>query len=294
MNWDDYRVVLALGRKSNMTAAADVLGVNQTTVSRRLKTLQDELGIEVFRKLKSGLCLTEEGQKVYQLAEAIEQKIMSVESDINPQDQNLSGELHVSFSEIIGERWSWMFREFANRYPHIDLVLSLNNTKVSVMQRESDVVIRCTNSPPENLVGRKLATVEYALYGNKKLIKEVGDDHDFNNYPWMRWAEYCDAKLTEKWMRQYAPKARTVFSVDSMALMIEGIGDGSGIGFLPCIYGDSDPRLQKMRPVEPGFSMDLWVLTHPDRRFVRRVQVFMQEVYEAFTSREALFKGEKS
>ena len=291
MNWNDYRFVLALGRQSSLTRAAEILTVNQTTVARRIKVLQDQLGIQLFDKLSTGFKLTEGGLEVFRVAEEIEQKLISVSAVVENKDRMLGGTLQISFSEMIGPHWNWAFSAFKDKYPEIDLVLSLSNTKISVMQKEADIAIRLTDSPPENLVGRKVARIEYALFGAKKLLQLHGADCAYNDYPWISWAPYCDAVITERWMSQHAPNAKTTYTVDSMALMLESVKQGYGIGFLPCIYGDSEPLLKRLRSVEPRFGQDMWILTHPDRRQLARVKIFMREMYEVFAQKASAFSG---
>lgn len=284
MNWDDYRFILAIDRKGNLTKAAESLGVNQTTVSRRLRALQKALGVQLFEKLTHGFVLTQEGEEVIQIAEGIEQRLLALEARVGNKDRSLSGSLHITFSEIIGTNWNWAFAAFAKSYPNIDLILSLNNTKISVMQREADIAIRYGNNPPENLVGRKLGHIEYALYAAHNLTKIYGEAQPYDTYPWVTWAPHCSATLTEKWMRQHAPYAKSIYAVDTMALMQEAIGRGDGIGFLPCSHGDKDSRLKRIRDTEKGFGLDMWILTHPDRRYVARIQTFMDYFAMIFSS----------
>ncbi len=291
MNWDDFRFVLAIARKGTLTKAAQSLEVNQTTVTRRLQALQEQLGVQLFEKLKHGFVPTQAGEDVIRVAEEIEQKVFVLDDKVLGRDSELTGSLRVTFSEFIGSQWLWAFHRFAELYPEIELELSLTNINMNLTQREADVAIRQGN-PPENLIGRKLARVEYALYAAKSLLETYGENLNYSEYPWMVWERSLRARLTEAWMAKHARNAKTVYAVNSLILMKESVRQGLGIAFLPCAIGDASPEFVRLRPVEEGFGVDLWLLTHPDLRNIARVRAFLDYIADIFYQHRDLFTGQ--
>jgi DNA-binding transcriptional LysR family regulator len=69
------------------------------------------------------------------------------------------------------------------------------------------------------------------------------------------------------------------------------IKTGIGIGCMPCAYGDADPTLRRLRAVELGFAMDIWVLTHPDLRGSARVRAFLDHATAYFEAKRDRFAG---
>ncbi|MCL1127438.1 LysR family transcriptional regulator [Shewanella surugensis] len=291
INWDDFRYILAIYRKGTLSGAAETLGVNQTTVTRRLKSLQRELGVQLFDKLHQGVFPTQAGEDMVTIAEEMEQKVFQVDDNIAGKDRDLRGPLRVTFPEIIGGHWQWAFHEFCQRYPKIELELSLSNQQKNLTQREADVAIRIGVLPPEHLIGRKLVKVKYALYGSNQLIKKLGSTLSYDEYPWLAYERKMGAKVTEKWMFKHARKAKIICYVNTLQLLHEGIRSGMGIQFLPCIIGDNDPLLKRLRPVEEGFSGDLWLLSHPNLRHIARVKTFMDFIAEIFIDHKGQFAG---
>jgi len=291
MNWDDFRYVLAIYRKGTLSGAAESLGVNQTTVTRRLRSLQKEMGVQLFEKLHQGVSPTQAGEDMVKAAEDMEQKVFQIDENIVGKDRDLNGPLRVTFPEIIGGHWQWAFHQFCKQYPKIELELSLTNQQKNLTQREADIAIRIGDSPPEHLVGRKVVCVKYALYASSELLKTLGNTLPYDQYPWLAYDRKLGAKVTESWMFKHARKAKIICYVDTLQLLHEGIRAGMGIQFLPCIIGDSDPLLKRLRPVEKEFGWDLWLLTHPNLRNIARVKAFIDFITKIFIEHKDQFEG---
>ena len=144
------------------------------------------------------------------------------------------------------------------------------------------MAIRTTNTPPEHLVGRRLGRLEFALFGARALIDEIGADAPLDAYPWVLWDERFDARATEARKRSMAPKGRVACRVDSAEVLFAALRAGMGISFLTLLDGAREPDLVQMHPIEPDFGMDLWLLTHSDLRNALRVRAFMDFATEAF------------
>jgi DNA-binding transcriptional LysR family regulator len=257
------------------------LGVNHTTVSRRLSALEETVGVRLFDRRPDGYAATQAGEDVVEVARGVEEQILSLDRRVLGQDTRLCGSLRVTTVDFMAILQMAAFRSFTRRYPGIDLELSADNAPRSLTKREADVALRITNKPPEHLVGRKLLRVEFALYGARSLVEQMGAQAELAAYPWMAWDERQGARLTEQWMHKHVPDARVVCRVDSATVMISSVRDGMGLSFLACVVGDEDPGLVRLRPPEPGFGMDLWLLTHADLRHTARVRAFMEHMDEA-------------
>ena len=103
-SWDDLRIVLAVGRAGNLVAAAGVLGVNHSTVFRRLNALEKDLGSKLFERLAAGYQPTEAGHRLIATAELMEEQALALDRDLSGRDTRLSGKLRVTASETMGFR----------------------------------------------------------------------------------------------------------------------------------------------------------------------------------------------
>jgi DNA-binding transcriptional LysR family regulator len=299
MNWDDLRVVLAVHRNRTLTQAARVLGVNHSTVSRRLGSLQDELGVRLFDRLPDGYVATTAGEDVVAAALRMEEQVLDLDRQVLGRDESLSGPLRVTTTDMAAFRHADIFASFVERYPNVALEVSADNSPRSLTRREADVALRITNSPPEHLVGRKVARSEWALYGAISLVESLGEPDDLEAYPWLGWDQR--PPITEAWLRRHVPRARIACRVDSTLVMLRSLELGIGIAHTQCIDGDSSPHLRRLRPVMDNWGMDLWLLTHPDLRHTARVRAFLDHaearlrpLADQFAGREKPVSSESS
>lgn len=284
VNWDDLRILLAVARHGTLSAAARDLGVNHSTVSRRLSGLEEAFGARLFDRLPNGFIPTGAGRDALSTARRVEAEILELDHRVLGQDQRLSGVVRLTTVDLIAVRLTTVFGEFVRLYPNVELTISVDNAPLNLLRREADVALRLTvDQPPDSLVGRCLATVEFALYGARSLLQTHGvrvEDGPISieALPWISWDERVGARLTHAWMQRHISNAQVAVRVDSSFMMIESIRQGLGIGFLTCFDGESDPGLVRLGPPVPGFSMQLWLLIHPDLRTSARVRAFTDHI----------------
>ena len=291
MNWDDLRFLLAIYRQQTLSGAARDLGVNHTTVSRRLQALEERIGSRLFDRLPDGYRVTSAGGAVVEVAEDMERQIAILDGKLLGLDTRLEGPLRVTTLDVIAWGHADLLHGFAETYPEVDLHLTIDNQSLSLTKREADVAVRLTNQPPEHLVGRKVCRAEFALYGAKTLVMDGSDIRPLAELPWLGWHPRLEARLTEQWMRDHVPEAKVVTRLDASVVMLAMVAEGVGINFLPCFFGDADPRLVRLRPVEPGFGMDLWLLTHPALRTNARVRAFLDHMDHGLRSLADRYAG---
>jgi molybdate transport repressor ModE-like protein len=101
IDWDDVRYFLAVARGGSVRAAAERLGVNHSTVLRRIAQLEERLGANMFEKLPSGYRLTAGGEEVLEFAEQMEASSNRLETRVFGRDQSVSGFLRVTLPPLL-------------------------------------------------------------------------------------------------------------------------------------------------------------------------------------------------
>jgi len=279
MNWDDLRFVLAMERARTLSSAASQLGVTHTTVARRIRALEERIGTRLFDQRPDGFEPTSAGARLCHAAAKMEEEVLALDRDILGRDMRLNGPLLVTTHDLFVRWFAPVWASFVQRYPEVRLEIASSAKILNLARRDADVAVRLTNGPPENLVGRRIGYVDYALYGATSLVGE-GAVPSLSDLPWVGWNQRSGAKLTWKWMKKHAPNAPTAVVVDTTEVFSSLIREGVGVGHLPCIAGDADPGLRRISDPIPGFGMEIWVLTHPDLRNTARIRAFMQHVAE--------------
>lgn len=299
LDWDGLRMVLAIGRAGTLSAAGEALGVTHTTVGRRLARLEDELGVRLFDRTPEGYVPTEPGEELLQLARALQAQIQPVENRVRGRDTQLAGALRVATLDFLFEAFVDVFASFRERYPGVELTVTCSETEVSLFQRQADVALRMTNTPPETLVGRKVGAVRFALYGHRDLAAGTSPEQEpatdaLNAMPWLHWDERLDpiSRWMDGWLAQIAPQARIAIRLGENTLARRAaVRSGIGVHPLPCFEGDRYPELVRIGPVLEPFTRQLWLLTLPALRTHHRVRVFMDHLATSLADHPALAGG---
>ncbi len=282
MDWDDLRYVLALARDRTLSRAAERLGATHTTVGRRLRAIEQSLGVRLFDQTPEGYVATTAGLEVAEVAERMESELHALEASVLGRDARLEGKLRVATMDLLFRRHQTAFAEFIVRHPDVELTVTSSDTEVSFTRREADVALRMTNSPPEYLVGRKVGRIEFAAYASRGLIERVGAEAPLGAFPWLHWDERMNMRWLDAWLANNAPGAKIAMRMDFATLGLrEAVAAGIGAHFLPTFDGDSHPSLARISPVQHEYSRDVWLLTLPELRTNRRVRAFMEHMQRA-------------
>jgi len=293
VNWNDMAFVLAIARDRTLLRAATTLGVAHTTVSRRLRRLEAELGARLFDRTPDGLVATGAGEDLVEVAERMEGDMLSVQARVLGRDAELRGRLRVSTFDVLFYTFGQTFTSFAQRYPHVELSVATSPDRLSLSRREADVSIRLSNTPPENLVGRKVGYMQFGVYAARTLVERLGEDAPLGAYPWLSWDAGENLAWFENWLAENAPGAEIVLRLsDRGLLMAHAVRSGVGAQILPCLLADADPLLQRLTPLDDVFRLDLWLLTLPELRTNSRVRAFMEHMSEALKAHRDALTGE--
>lgn len=288
MQWDDARIFLAFAREGSFNGAAKRLGVQHSTVSRRIHALEQDLSAALVERSATGYVLTKAGDALYETAARMENELLTFEAGTSGGRDMAAGDLHVTaIANMASTVLMPLFARFSQAHPKIKLRLDVTNSTVRLAERDADVALRQTNSPGETLIGTRLTTVASAVYGSADFVQAVraGKTEE-------RWVgvDCCDYHRT--WTKQANPNTETTFMVDDTSLTAAALKEGLGVGYLPCFLGDSDPNLVRFRQPEIRHNLGLWLLYHRDLRNTKRVTVFRDYMQREIKALTALFEGD--
>jgi DNA-binding transcriptional LysR family regulator len=292
LSWDDFRYVKAIAQGRSLASAAEELGVNHSTVFRRLGQIEGRLGSRLFERSRSGYSLTPCGEEMVRLAEQMENEILSFERQVTGRDLRPSGELRVTTNDaLLVHMMSDLFAGFRRTYPEITLDVVISNSSLNLSKRDADVAIRATNRAPETLVGRRVAAFGCAVYGSRSNAPQRFDMVDLRHYDWVGLGENLAGIKLAKWLRDHVPNERIVYRVNTVLGLAEATQAGIGLSLLPCIIGASTSGIVQLSNVIPEVGGELWLLTHPDLRQTARVRAFMDYAGTELMKKRRLIEG---
>jgi DNA-binding transcriptional LysR family regulator len=271
-----------ISEAKGLAGAATRLGVNHSTVFRRLGQLEEALGTKLFERHRTGYTLTTAGEEMAGLAERMDEDVASFARKLAGQAISPAGELRVTTNDtLLAHLLTPIFARFLAQCPDVRLDVVLSNQALNLSKRDADVAIRATDNPPETLVGRRAATIAWALYGRSADFPQAGSaaaDGNAADLSGQRWVSLADSFAGFKavrYVREQGPPERMVYKVNTVLGLTEAVEAGIGIGPLPCFIADARPGLARLAPPNPDFSTGLWLLTHPDLRHSARVRAFL-------------------
>ncbi len=274
--WDDLRCVLTIARTGSLSGAARALGIEHSTVFRRLNGIEKRLGVKLFERTRSGYRPTASGETVAAAAGGMEAQALAIERHIVEGSARMAGVIRLATSELLaGFLLPGPLREFLKSHPGIEIELDVSNREVDLMRREADVALRATNSPPDHLIGRQVGELRYAVYGLRGVAEA---DTPLSALPWLGHDESIAHLSVAQWQRSQFPDARPRVRFNSLSLMVQAAAEGLGSAALPVFAAERFQSLSRLTPVLDQPRNKLWVLCHKDMRDNARVRALWQHL----------------
>jgi DNA-binding transcriptional LysR family regulator len=278
IDWTDLQFVLAVATRGSVAAAARALGVNHTTVLRRVQAFERSHGVRLFDRLPSGYVMTAAGENLLAGARSVAEMVDNLERRIAGQDLRLEGELRVTTTDtLMSSIMPPILADFQRRHPAVQLDVSVATELANLRRREADVAIRVTTSPPDMLVGRRICAVGMAIYHASTDLRPPADLSELLGEKWIDLADAFAETGVGRWMRANVHDDQVVLRTDDFIAMSRAAAAGIGLAALPVYLGDGMPDLQRASGVislEPPPS--LWILSHKDLRQTARVRAFSE------------------
>ncbi len=299
MAWDDFQLVKAVADSRSLTGAADALGVNHSTVFRRLGEIEKRLGAPLFERHRTGYGMTPAGEEMVALAERMDRDVMAFSRKLAGQTLTPSGEVRVTTNDtMLVYLLRPVLAAFRQQYPDIRVDMVVSNQALNLSKRDADIAIRPTDTPPETLVGRRIASLQWALYGRRSEFGNVAPDEGLDHSklydrPWVSMADQFGHLKVARYVREHVAPERIVLKINTVLGLAEAVEDGIGIGHLPCFIADRRPDLVRLSMPNPDFAPGVWLLTHPDLRASPRIRAFLDCAAAEFVKLRPLLEGDR-
>ncbi|MDD7998235.1 LysR family transcriptional regulator [Kosakonia radicincitans] len=286
MNWDDLKYFLNVARSGNLTKAAMVLKVSQSTVSRRITELENSLGTRLFERYQTGYFLTDEGQRILRCAVSAEEQIWAVEREAAGINEQVSGTVRLATSDNLAtDLIIPSLYILTARHPDLHLDITANTVTVPLGHREADLALRVVRPASGNLKLRQLGQMSYAVYASRRYLEKhpQSGNNPFIGRAIITWDELNSHLPAARWMAENATQATRVLQTSSLPMQISAVVAGLGLAILPDFLA-TDSELVKVVPSDQLFSNGLWLVIHADLSAssrIRAVADFLAEIVAA-------------
>jgi len=302
MNWDDLKVLLALHRAGSTRKAATTLGVSNTTVMRRLESLEQQVGGRLFDRTPDGFRATSFAEQLLPVAREVEEMLTEAERQVSGKDSELNGRIRLSLPAVPVTHVAESIAEFAVRYPRIELDITVSDYPVDLARREADIAVRGIpkhKRPPKDIVGIKLGRIDIAVRGIPK-HKRPPKDIVGIKLGRISMGYYVHRELLSEASRGYreltciraSGRALSLGDLpdpDSLGLksrhFIDGITPRTvavtnklGVAALPCFMTKQNPELTLLPGVPSAHWGYTWLLHHKDLRQSARIRALFKHL----------------
>jgi DNA-binding transcriptional LysR family regulator len=266
MDWSDLRYVLTVARAGTLAAAARRLGVNQTTVARRLAAAEATLGTRLFDRVDGVLSPTRAGEAAVARAARVEQEVEALERGIGGADAATAGTVRVTAVPILVNRLLVpAVAQLRAAHPELRLELVAEPRNLSLTRRETDIAIRLARPDGGTALAKRIGRLDYAVYAPRR--------GDADGLPWIAYEEGSSHLPPARWVVAAAGGEGTgvALLVNDTEAILQAARAGIGKALLPCFVGDGDRRLRRLSGPEPVLSREIWLLVHPELRPQARI-----------------------
>lgn len=284
MDWQDVRYFLLLAQSGSLTGAARALGVEHTTIARRVAALEAALDVRLFDRLPRGWRLTEEGRELVPFAESLAHSATSFERRALSAS-SLTGTVRVSAPPVFATHFLvQQLPALAKKHPEICVELSADRREVDLLRGDVEVALRIgAVEVPPGLIVRQVGRVGYGLYGIPSMLADGGDDRAFVGFD-----DTMRGTAQKAWLEARSVGERVTFRSNDLFAHYQAARAGLGIALLPHFMLEPGDGLLPFTLGTAPFERDLSLIVHPDVRRSARVTAvtrYLRQVIQSSAKR---------
>ena len=276
--WDDIPIFLAAYRHKSLGAASSRLGMDTSTVSRRLAALEEALGVRLFERTREGLLHTRAAERLLAAAEAMEAAHGRLTRDLSDVEADAEGIVRVSASPGMADVIiAPLLVRLRRKHPKIVIELDAATQVRDLTRHEADLALRSIQPRGADLVTTKIASARWIPASSPQLVKQLAKVESWNEVPWITWDRDWASFAPTRWVAQHASKAQIVLRTSHFGSQLVAAESSLGVVLVPAPYlqlRDLEP-VKHTRALEASVqaapSDDLWLIGHRILRDVPRV-----------------------
>ena len=292
MDWDDLRFFLELARVKRLNQAGKRLGVDHTTVARRIEQLEGALGCRLFESTAEGYELTDEGHRLLEHAEAIEGNIALLRESAVRKGGRVTGTVRIGTPEGFGTLFlTPRLGPLLEEHPGINVELLTLPRYPSLAQREADMIV--TLDPPQQgrYIASRLAEYTYGVFASEEYLRTHAPIRCKADLAGHRFVGYIDDLLLSPqlhYLDELGLEYPLRFRSSGMLAQLSAVRAGLGISALAHYMVDGS-GLAPVLPREVAWRRTFWLATHADAFRLRRIRAVWDFVRRTVESSAAIF-----
>ena len=294
MDWDDLRIFLQLTRSGQMTSAAKALGIDHSTLGRRIARLEKAAGLALVERAGRRTGITDQGRRLAETLEVLESLILQKLHGLTEEQAIVAGRVRVGAPEGLGI--GYLARRLATLstlHPLLEIELVALPRSYSLAAREVDIAITLDRPVAGQVTSRKLADYTLDLYGTDAYFERNGRPQTINELSAHVFAGYIPELLFTEELNflKLAEGVEVVPAIRSVSIIaqIEAIDSGAAIGVVPTYLARKYSDLKLLLGDEFQSTRSYWISVHEDIRRVPRIREVVQTIVAAAQADRRVF-----
>jgi DNA-binding transcriptional LysR family regulator len=296
MDWNDLKYIIAIEEFGSLNAAANYLGVNHSTVYRRVQHLEKELGVSLVIASRQGYRLSEEGQQLLPYAKNMAIQADAIELKIGGKNPHLSGLIRITAPDTIAtDSLPALMAKFQQQYPDIYFEVLEGSQELNLTRREADIALRGTAHPPEHLIGKKMEEVGWAIFAATEQAHRY-KGKTFEQLCQQKWVAMNDgnASTAAIWLRKHVRQENITGSFNSITGCLGGCKGGMGLAYLPLNLDSMnsksrDGSVSVVYTPEQVNKHGFWILMPKELKNSAKVSTFYRFLIENWASIDVFY-----
>jgi DNA-binding transcriptional LysR family regulator len=286
--WDDARILLALHRGGTLSAAGMSLGIDASTVGRRIEALEQALGARLFDRTPDGAVPTAVADELLPHAEAMERAAVELAGGAGSFEREVEGVVRLSVPPGIADFFVAPFLPaLLARHPRLRLELDSRIGYVDLARREADLVLRGMRPDRGDLVAVRVVGARAVPFGRDALVARLGRVSDIAAVPWITYGLDLAHIPDAAWVGAAVPESAIVLRTSSFTAQVAAVDAGVGVTLIAEALVATRPHLVQLAftrslatRLPPFPEGQLWLAAHRAMRFIPRVAAVWEFIIE--------------
>ncbi len=286
MDWDKLRIFHAVADAGSLTHAGETLHLSQSAVSRQIRALEESLNATLFHRHARGLILTEQGELLFDAANAMFRRLETAEARIRDSKEEVFGELRVTTTIGFGTLWlAPRLPALYDKFPDLRIDLMLEERVLDLPMREADVAIRMKEPSQADLIRRRLMSVRMRLYASPGYLQDQGTPQTLADLAGHRlicqnptgFQVAAGASLVQHLLTN---DVRSMLTVNNYYGVLQAVRNNLGIGVLPDYLTVDFPEIKRVLPDVESNEVPVFLAYPEELRNSKRIAAFRDFVME--------------
>jgi DNA-binding transcriptional LysR family regulator len=290
LRWDDLKLFLALRKHGSLAAGGAAMGIDSSTASRRLATLEKTLSVQLFMRSRDGLTATAYAEQLTPFAEAMAGAAANFLHGADTLERDVQGVVRLSCPPgLIDAFIVPRLPELRAKYPGIVMELDARIAVADISRREADIALRVLRPVGNDLIAQQIFATSAVVAGSPSYVKALGRLQTWKAAEFIAWGQELAHIPHAQWISKYIPRSQVALVTSSFSTQIAAAKLGLGLVVVPMPYLAAHDLVQArvgkaLLPATEALPEDqLWLVTHTALRQVPRVAAVWQCVQSWFS-----------